>query len=141
MLNKFLGIGNLTRDPEVKKLDSGKSVGALSLAINLNKNDKKPLFIDVQVWDAVAENCGKYLKKGRKIFVEGKLNLNSWTAKDGTKKSKIFCKADIVTFLNSEQQNPQNKEDQPKASHNDAPEGYEKIVEEIEDEELNDIPF
>jgi len=140
MLNKFLGIGNLTRDPEIKKLDSGKRVGALSLAINLNKNDKKPLFIDVQVWDAVAENCGKYLKKGRKVFVEGKLNLNTWTAKDGTKKSKIFCKADIVTFLSGETNNNESpsRED---SSHNNAPERHQKREEEIEDEELRDIPF
>ena len=126
MLNKFLGIGNLTRDPEIKTLDGGKKVGALSVAINLNKNDKNPLFIDVQVWDAVAENCSKYLVKGRKIFVEGRLQLNSWTAKDGTKKNKIFCKADIVTFLNSEQKKPEQKEDKDLTE---------------EDEELANIPF
>ena len=126
MLNKFLGIGNLTRDPEIKTLDGGKKVGALSIAINLNKNDKNPLFIDVQVWDAVAENCSKYLVKGRKIFVEGRLQLNSWTAKDGTKKNKIFCKADIVTFLNSEQKKPEQKEDKDLTE---------------EDEELANIPF
>ncbi len=126
MLNKFLGIGNLTRDPEIKTLDGGKKVGALSVAINLNKNDKNPLFIDIQVWDAVAENCSKYLVKGRKIFVEGRLQLNSWTAKDGTKKNKIFCKADIVTFLNSEQKKPEQKEDKDLTE---------------EDEELANIPF
>ena len=126
MLNKFLGIGNLTRDPEIKTLDGGKKVGALSVAINLNKNDKNPLFIDIQVWDAVAENCSKYLVKGRKIFVEGRLQVNSWTAKDGTKKNKIFCKADIVTFLNSEQKKPEQKEDKDLTE---------------EDEELANIPF
>lgn len=131
MLNKFLGIGNLTRDPEIKTLDSGKKVGALSLAVNLNKNDKDPLFIDVQVWDAVADNCSKYLKKGRKIFVEGKLKLNTWTAKDGTKKNKIYCKADIVTFMSSDQpkeENPQREQKQNK-----------DLTE--EDEELANIPF
>ncbi len=139
MLNKFLGIGNLTRDPEIKTLDSGKKVGALSVAINLNKNDKKPLYIDVQVWDAIAENCHKFLKKGRKVFVEGKLNLNSWTSKDGTKKSKIFCKADIVTFLSGEASNneAQGKEEAPNYNHP----RREKTEEDIEDEELRDIPF
>jgi single-strand DNA-binding protein len=133
MLNKFLGIGNLTRDPEVKNLENGKKVGVLSVAINLNKNDKNPLYIDVQVWDAVAENCNKYLSKGRKVFVEGKLNLNSWVSKDGAKKSKIFCKADIVTFLNSETQKPkQENQNQEASSKQDFTE---------EDEELANIPF
>lgn len=133
MLNKFLGIGNLTRDPEVKNLENGKKVGVLSVAINLNKNDKNPLYIDVQVWDAVAENCNKYLSKGRKVFVEGKLNLNSWVSKDGTKKSKIFCKADVVTFLNSETQKPKREnQNQEALSKQDFTE---------EDEELANIPF
>ena len=64
MLNKFIGIGNLTRDPELKKFESGKCVCAFSLAINLNKEDKKPLYIDIQVWDKIAINCKKFLKKG-----------------------------------------------------------------------------
>ena len=140
MLNKFLGIGNLTNDPEVKKLDNDKTVGAFTVAINLNKNDKNPLFIDVQVWNNIAINCQKFLKKGRKVFVEGKLMTNSWTSKTGEKKSKTFCRADIVTFLSGDSQK-NNEQTQAGASHNDAPERHEKREEEIEDEELRDIPF
>ena len=134
MLNKFLGIGNLTKDPEIKKFDNGKCVGAFSIAINLNKNDKSPLYIDIQVWDRIAENCQKYLKKGRKVFIEGKLNLNSWTSKNGEKKSKIFCKADVVTFLSSENKQEQDKQEQDKT------EGINQDFTE-EDEELANIPF
>lgn len=134
MLNKFLGIGNLTKDPEIKKFDNGKCVGAFSIAINLNKNDKSPLYIDIQVWDRIAENCQKYLKKGRKVFIEGKLNLNSWTSKNGEKKSKIFCKADVVTFLSSENKQEQGKQEQDKT------EGINQDFTE-EDEELANIPF
>lgn len=134
MLNKFLGIGNLTKDPEIKKFDNGKCVGAFSIAINLNKNDKSPLYIDIQVWDRIAENCQKYLKKGRKVFIEGKLNLNSWTSKNGEKKNKIFCKADVVTFLNSENKQEQGKQEQDKTE--DINQDFTE-----EDEELANIPF
>ena len=133
MLNKFLGIGNLTKDPELKRFDNNKCVGAFCIAINTSKNEKAPLYIDIQVWDRVAENCHKYLKKGRKVFIEGKLNLNSWTSKSGEKKSKIFCKADVVTFLNSE------------SKQENAEKNTENTKEEVdyteEDEELANIPF
>ena len=127
MLNKFIGIGNLTKDPEIKNLDSGKVVGVFTVAINLGKNDKNPLFIDVQTWDNVATNCGKFLKKGRKVFVEGRIANNTCTAKSGEKKSKPYCKADILTILSS---------DQPKEKSKDSSKDFTE-----EDEELANIPF
>lgn len=136
MLNKFLGIGNLTKDPEIKEFENGKCVGAFSLAVNLNKNDKNPLFIDVQVWDRVAQNCQKYLQKGRKVFIEGKLNLNSWTSKTGEKKSKIFCKADVVTFLNSDSKKEPTDQSETKPANQGSDIDYTE-----EDEELANIPF
>ncbi len=89
MLNKFLAIGNLTKDPQLKKLSSGKHVCAFPLAVNLGKNDKNPLFIDVQTWENVAQNCAKYLSKGRKVFIEGRIMLNTWTNEEGKKRNKI----------------------------------------------------
>jgi len=133
MLNKFIGIGNLTKDPELKKLQSGKTVGAFTLAINLGKNDNSPLFIDIQTWDSVAINCSKFLKKGRKVFVEGKIAINSWTSKSGEKKSKPFCKANIVTFLSADQSR------QPEGKNNDESLQEKDLTE--EDEELANIPF
>ncbi len=136
MLNKFIGIGNLTKDPELKKLQSGKTVGVFTLAINLGKNDNNPLFIDIQTWDSVAINCSKFLKKGRKVFVEGKIAVNSWTSKSGEKKSKPFCKANIVTFLSTEQSSqPSQTEDK---NNEESPQ--EKDLTE-DDEELANIPF
>jgi single-strand DNA-binding protein len=133
MLNKYLAIGNLTNSPQLKELSGGKSVCVFSLAVNLGKNDKNPLFIDVQTWDNVAKNCTKYLEKGRKVFVEGRIMLNSWTAKDGSKRSKIYCKADIVTFMSSANPKAESKEQT-------ATEPASKDLTE-EDEELQSIPF
>ena len=126
MLNKFMAIGNLTRDPEAKTTNTGKTVCVFTVAVNLGKNDKDPLFIDVQTWDNVAKNCDKFLSKGRKVFVEGRIAINSWTSKSGEKKSKPYCKGDIVTFLSGDKQN--NNE----AKNKDLTE---------EDEELANIPF
>lgn len=129
MLNKFLGIGNLTKDPEFRTFDSGKCVCVFPVAINLNKNDKTPLYIDIQVWDNIAKNCNKFLKKGRKVFVEGKLSLNTWTSKNGEKKSKMFCKGDIITFLSQEKQNEQTQKVEQNQDFT------------ADDEELASIPF
>lgn len=131
MLNKFIGIGNLTQDPKLKEFGNNKSVCAFSVAINLNKDDKKPLFIDIQCWDKIAINCSKFLKKGRKVFVEGKLQVNSWKTKNGENRTKIFCKADVVTFLPNgvnQEQNEEEKHSKPNLN-----------IE--EDEELANIPF
>jgi len=85
----------------------------------------------VQTWDNVAKNCGKFLQKGRKVFFEGRIAINTWTAKSGEKRSKPYCKGDIVTFLSSE-----NKE---KAKHQKPREENKDFTE--EDEELANIPF
>jgi|SaaInlV_125m_DNA_1040241.scaffolds.fasta_scaffold64844_2 single-strand DNA-binding protein len=135
MLNKFIGIGNLTQNPKLKEFGNNKSVCAFSVAINLNKDDKKPLFIDVQCWDKIAVNCNKFLKKGRKVFVEGKLQVNSWKTQSGENRTKIFCKADVVTFLPNganQETNQQQNEEQPKNNTN---------LNIEEDEELANIPF
>lgn len=104
-LNKVLLIGNLTRDPEVKFLNSGQQVGDLRLAVSEKYKNKAgemvetTCFVDVVVWGSTAENCGKYLRKGAPIFVEGRLKLDEWKAKDGTNRSQIRVQADRVQFL------------------------------------------
>lgn len=131
MLNKFIGIGNLTKDPQFKELKEGKCVCIISVAINQGKDDKNPFYVDVQYWDNVAKNCQKYLQKGRQVFIEGKMAINSWEDKNGNKRQKFYCKGDAIRFLNSDQQkNENNKEGNPKASSN----------KEL-DEELAEIPF
>jgi single-strand DNA-binding protein len=130
MLNKFIGIGNLTKDPEFREFSEEKCVCVLSVAINIGKDDKSPLYIDVQYWNNLARNCSKYLSKGRKVFVEGRLSINSWVGKDGTKKQKMFCKGDVINFLNSE-----NRETKPSTKEAES----EDLT--TEDEELQSVPF
>ena len=100
MLNKFLGIGNLTADPEVRTTSGGKSITTFTLAVNLDKEDKNPLFIDVQTWEKLADVCAKYLAKGRRVLIEGRLLISRWEDGDGNKRQKHYVNAQTVKFLN-----------------------------------------
>jgi len=104
-LNKVFLMGNLTRDPEVKYTPKGTAVGDLAIAINDSYKaqdgtiKETVTFVDVEVWGRTAENCKQYLTKGRPIFVEGQLKLDTWETPQGEKKSKMRVRADRVQFL------------------------------------------
>jgi single-strand DNA-binding protein len=112
-LNKFIGLGNLTKDPDCKTTKSGKPVCNFSIAIN-NKINDSVTFVDVETWNKSAENCSRFLSKGRKVLIEGRLQLNTWNSKSGEARSKLFCIADLVTFLDksSDEQQSGNKQEQ-----------------------------
>ncbi len=106
-LNKVFLMGNLTRDPDIKQTPSGDTVAELGLAVSeqfrsrtTNETREVVTFVDVTVWGKVAENCGQYLTKGRPIFVEGRLVLDTWDDKTtGQKRSRLRVRADRVQFL------------------------------------------
>ena len=127
-MNKFIGLGNLTKDPNFKNLNNGNNVCEFSVAIN-NKANNSVFFIDVESWGNVAENCKRFLSKGRKVLIEGRLMSSNWTSKSGENRTKTFCRADFVTFLDNSQQESQQKSIEEKA----------KQI--IEDDQFADIPF
>jgi single-strand DNA-binding protein len=114
-LNKVLLIGNLTRDPELRNTPQGKAVAHIGIAVNESyttpDGEKKEdvTFVDVVCWGRQAETCKEYLTKGSLIFVEGKLQLDSWE-KDGEKKSRMRVRADRVQFLSSKNR-PKDKDE------------------------------
>ena len=96
-------MGNLTRDPELKYLPSGKSVCSLSIANNrvyTSKGEKvnEVSYFDVEVWGPAGENCAKYLHKGSGIIVEGRLRQDRWE-KDGKTQSRVKISANSVHFM------------------------------------------
>ena len=104
-------LGNLTRDPELKKTKSGAAVGELGLAMNRSwtgedgQRHDETTFVDVVVWGRSAENTAKYLQKGRSVLIEGRLQLDSWQdAKSGQNRSKLRVVAESVQFLGNHQQ-------------------------------------
>ena len=104
-MNKVMLIGNLTRDPELNTTNSGVSVCRFSLAVPRRfanaENGPQADFFNIVVWRGQAENCHKFLKKGSKCCVIGKLQNSSYEAQDGTKRYTTEIVADEVEFLNS----------------------------------------
>ena len=106
-LNNVNIMGNLTRNPEMKSLPSGKEVCSLSIANNhvFMKNGEKVSevsYFDVDVWGITAENCSKYLTKGKGVIVEGRLRQDRWE-KDGKTQSRVKITASAVHFMPKKQ--------------------------------------
>ena len=103
-LNRVLLIGNLTKDPELRYTPSGTPVANLRLAVNSSFKDQsgarkeETCFVTIVVWSRQAELCHQYLKKGRSVFIEGRLIYRSWEA-EGKTRSTMEVRADRVQFL------------------------------------------
>jgi single-strand DNA-binding protein len=105
-LNKVMLMGNITRDPEMRHLDSGSAVTQISIAINRKWKNKdgqvqeEVTFVDCEAWGKTAEAINQYMRKGRPIFVEGRLKLEQWDDKtDGSKRSKMKVVVETFQFL------------------------------------------
>lgn len=104
-VNKVILIGNVTRDLELRYTPNGQPVVVFSIAMNRRFRDQagqvqeRVDFVSVEVWGKQAENCKQYLAKGSSVFVEGRLQTDSWQAQDGTKRSKLKVVAHTVQFL------------------------------------------
>jgi len=91
-LNKAMIIGNLTRDPEMRNTPSGAQVASFSVATSLvwtdqsGQQQKKSEFHNIVAWRKLAEICGQYLRKGSKVYVEGRLQTTEWTGQDNVKR-------------------------------------------------------
>ena len=100
MINKSILVGNLGADPETKFTQGGKCVAELRLATTYGYGDnEKTEWHRVVVWDKQAEACGKYLKKGSKVFVEGRIQTRSYDDKEGNKRYVTEIVAQDVKFL------------------------------------------
>ena len=107
-LNKVMLIGNLTRDPELRHTPKGSAVAEISLAINRNwtndqgQKQEDTTFVEVTLWGRQAELAQQYLTKGRPVYIEGRLQLDSWDDKDtGKKRSKLRVIGENMQFLDS----------------------------------------
>lgn len=107
-MNKVVLIGNLVRDPEVRATQSGISVCNFTVAVNRRfkkeNGEQETDFLNVIAWRQLAELCGKYLAKGRKVAVTGSIQTRTYEAKDGSKRTAWDIVADEVEFLASQSQ-------------------------------------
>ena len=134
MLNKIFIMGRLTRDPELRRTQSGTPVTSISLAVDRDfksqSGEKETDFIDVVAWRNTAEFVSKYFSKGRMAVVEGRLQLRDWTDNNDNKRRSAEIVADNVYFGDSKRDGGNNPGYAP------APSGG---FSEIEDD--GDIPF
>jgi single-strand DNA-binding protein len=135
--NKVILMGNLTRDPEIRQAGTGVKVADLGLAVTESWRDKSgqtkevTCFVDVVVWDKLAELCGQYLTKCRPVLVEGRLQMDEWKNQQGEKRSKLRVRAETVKFLGTKPAGapaqagaPAHTAVAPTTGHADAPEAF-----------------
>jgi len=104
-LNRAMIIGNLTRDPETRTTPSGQTVTNFSVATTYSYKDQsgnrvdKPEYHNIVAWGKLAEICQQYLGKGRKVYVEGRLQTRDWEGQDGVKRYRTEIIADNMIML------------------------------------------
>ena len=142
--NRVLLMGNLTRDPELRQTSSNNPVANIGLAVNRSYTTKsgerreEATFIDCEAWGRTAEVMSRYLKKGRPVFVDGRLKLDEWEDREGNRRHKLKVVIEQFQFINS---NPNRSED----SNNDNDNHSEEMGEvyEADHQTMTDdsIPF
>ena len=131
-MNKIILIGNLTKDPDLRSTKSGTSVCSFDIAVNrrfVKKDGEKVTdFFRITTWGSVAENCSKYLAKGRKVAVVGELQASIYEGKDGRTYLNLTVQAEEVEFLTPNGKSREEKQELPS-------------MDEYTDLTSDDIPF
>ena len=145
-LNRAQIIGNLTKDPEVRQTPSGTLVASFTVATNHTWKDQngqkqeKAEFHNIVAWGKLAEICQQYLRKGKKIFIEGRIQTRDWEGDDGIKRYKTEIIAENMIMLSGRE----GGESEPHFSSNSVSEPqYASKAPDINDEEISidDLPF
>lgn len=116
--NRVILAGNLTRDPDIRHIPSGAQVTEFSIAVNRTyktaggEKKEEVCYVKIITWNKLAENCGKYLAKGRPILIEGRLQSRTWETKEGEKRSTMEVIADRVQFLGTKGESSGREETQ-----------------------------
>ena len=133
MLNKIVLMGRLTRDPELRRTQSGTAVASFNLAVDRDykpqDGERETDFIDIVAWRSTAEFVSKYFSKGRMAVVEGRLQVRDWKDKDGSKRRSTEVIADNVYFGDSKRSESGTQAE---------PSGE---FQELPDEEKGELPF
>lgn len=144
-LNKAMIIGNLTRDPEMRNTPSGAQVASFSVATSLvwtdanGQQQKKSEFHNIVAWRKLAEICGQYLRKGAKVYVEGRLQTTEWTGQDAVKRYRTEIVLENMIMLDRQGTNggaPSNNEFQNDVSAQGPMDGGQE-----EEIRVENIPF
>ena len=149
-LNKIMMIGNLTRDPQLSYLPSQTPVVEFGLATNRKWTDKatgeqreETCFVDCRCYGRSAETLNKYMRKGNQIFIEGRLQFDTWTSQDGQRRSKHRIFVQSFQFLGSPDRSARGPADREAAAPDEssASEQFEPQQPSAAGPKEDDIPF
>jgi len=145
-LNKAMIIGNITRDPEVRKTPNGQTVVSFGVATNRRWTDQagqkqeQAEYHNIVAWRRLAEIVGQYLKKGSKVYIEGRMQTRSWEDQSGTKRYKTEIVAENLIMLDKKGSVEQGSESPTRSSASN--EGAQPEPQSGEPEiNVEDIPF
>lgn len=142
-MNKIVLIGNLTHDPELRTTPNGHSVCTFSLAVGrrfaAQNGERVTDFFRINAWRQTAENCAKYLAKGRKVAVVGELQARMYEGNDGKMRMSLEVSADEVEFLSSRSDSVEGQQDryspmgnaQTQKRSDAAPSGFVEVDDEL----------
>jgi len=100
MINSVVVVGRVGQDPEMKYFESGKVKTSFSVAVNRwSKEGEKTDWFNIELWDKPAEVAGEYVKKGRQVAVEGRLDVSAWTDNEGNKRERYFIRGNNLRLL------------------------------------------
>jgi single-strand DNA-binding protein len=150
-LNKVMIIGNLGKDPEMKYTQQGKPVTTFSVAVSRTRRDADGQMKDetewfrVVAWEKLAETCNEYLRKGSKVYIEGRLQTREYQAQDGQTRQSVEIVANEMLILDSRQQGGSpggyGDERQPSTSRSGAGTSGSSSFDDDSDMDADDIPF
>lgn len=150
-LNRATLLGRLTRDPEVRTTPGGQSVANLGVATSRVWTDQSGVkqerseFHNCVLWGKLADIAGQYLSKGRKVYLEGRLETRDWTGQDGAKRSRTEIVVDNLIMLDGRNDSAgpvtKNTTSAPKVSNNDQNQISPPSFEDEGEIKVEDIPF
>lgn len=137
-MNRYSGMGNLTKDAVAKRVKGDNLVVNFTIAIN---DMDTVTYIDAEVWGKKAEYCLPQLKKGKPVLIDGKMRYNSWKTKDNQTRSRLYCLVDYIKLLKYDlgDKNPEQKKVVPVGSDSDSNVFIEDDAEDYA--RMDDIPF
>ena len=123
-VNKAILIGKLTNDVQQRETPSGSTVSNFKLEVvesfinKAGERQEMKTLVDIEVWGVQADNCAKYLSKGREVLVEGRLKLDKWQDQEGNNHNRLLVRAKNVKFLDA----PPEKKPEPAPAQQTSPE-------------------
>lgn len=135
-MNSIVISGRLTKDPECKDLENGKTVCDFVVAVNGYRKDDT-MFIKAKAWDSRAKNCSKYCSKGSLVNISGALKESVWKDKEGNNRKEFYILANEIEFV----QKPQGENKQPENYSQESEPKPAVVNEEISEEDLEEVPF